>query len=323
MNKNRLFFISVISMVLFFYMICSSCCGQDFSNDTISVEPDNDDIFKHGNLLIRQGKYDEAEQIYLELIKNDPDNYSAHVNLGSVYFGKDVIDKAINEYEISIRLNPEKPQAFFNMGLLCSSLHDYEKALNFFKKADEVDPDNRATLFSIGETYFNLKNYDAAMEWFLKVWHYAPESEQNLYKIADIYQIKGDYKLEAAVYKQILIRRKSFYGYFRLGIALNKLNDRQGEIDAYKNALAISPDETDVIYNLALAYRAENRLDEALELFDKLIVNRADPDEDALYYASIICAQTNNIYKAWEYYEILNGINPEKAEEIYNILKNQ
>ena len=299
--------------------------GQELSEELqhIASSLDNDSGLNQGYSLYRQGKFNQAEQIFLKILEKDPDNYDARVNLGAVYFNKDLIDQAVNEYETSIRLNPEKPQAFFNLGLLYNSLKDYDKALRFFKKADEVDPSNRTTLFFIGETYFNLKDYDNALESFLSVWHFAPESERNLYRIADIYQIKRNYELEAAVYKQILRRRKTSYGYFRLAVALNKLNDRKGEIDAYKNALAINPDNPDIIYNLALAYRDENRLDESLEQFEKLIKNKTEPDEDALYYASIICADTNKVFKAWEYYEILSGMNPEKAEEIYVILQDK
>jgi len=321
MTRKKILFIAI---TFFLNLFTYHSVGQELSNAArpMTVNPDNDSELKQGYILYRQGKLDQAEKVFLEILENDPDNYDARVNLGSVYFNKKLIDQAVNEYKTSIKLNPGKPQAFFNLGLIYNSLKDFEQALHFFKKADEVDPSNRTTLFFIGETYFNLNDYDNAFDAFLSVWHFAPESERNLYKIADIYRIKENYELEAAVYKQILRRRKTSYGYFKLALALNQLNDRHGEIDAYKNALAINPDKTDVIYNLALAYRDENRLDESLEQFEKLIINKTEPDEDALYYASIICATTNKVFKAWEYYEILSDINPEKAEDIYSILQN-
>ena len=83
----------------------------------------------------------------------------------------------------------------------------------------------------------------------------------------------------------------------------------------------LAPDNTDIIFNLALAYYDDNQLDLSVEQFEKLIKNKTKPDEDALYYCAVIYAKRNNFFKAWQYYEILKNINIEKADELYSVLK--
>ena len=62
--------------------------------------------------------YNDKETLWLDTIKNNPDSWMAHNNLGSHLVEKGKIEGAINNYRIAIKIKPEYALAHTNLGSL-------------------------------------------------------------------------------------------------------------------------------------------------------------------------------------------------------------
>jgi predicted AlkP superfamily phosphohydrolase/phosphomutase/tetratricopeptide (TPR) repeat protein len=96
--------------------------------------------------LMKLLRYEEATNIYLELIQLNPQDISATSGLGRSYFKQNVFDKAA-EYALSaINMEFFNPNAHYQLGMALFKLAQYEDAARAFEIAIHQRPNfNRAT----------------------------------------------------------------------------------------------------------------------------------------------------------------------------------
>jgi tetratricopeptide (TPR) repeat protein len=99
------------------------------------------------------------------VISIDPDNATAHLNLGIILESKGLIKESIKAYEKVIELKPSSPVAYNNLAwLYASRMQDKLKdALKLAEKAKELVPDNSSVIDTLGWIYFLNGMYDEAM----------------------------------------------------------------------------------------------------------------------------------------------------------------
>ncbi len=74
--------------------------------------------FQLGMKTDAEGKSDEAIEHYRKAIKEAPDFYPAHNNLGSAYLRKGQFTDAEKEFRTAMQLNPNDPETYFNFANL-------------------------------------------------------------------------------------------------------------------------------------------------------------------------------------------------------------
>ena len=68
--------------------------------------------YQHGLALAREGRHDEAIELFNTVIKQQPDNAAAYCQRGYSWREKEAFDKAIADFDESIRLDPSGPAHF-------------------------------------------------------------------------------------------------------------------------------------------------------------------------------------------------------------------
>ncbi len=83
---------------------------------------------------------DESENLLLKSIEIDPDNSSAHLNLGSLYLKKKKYTSAIDAFQQAAAVNPYLSKAFFNLGFIYATTGNYVEAEKNFTQAVKLKP---------------------------------------------------------------------------------------------------------------------------------------------------------------------------------------
>lgn len=128
-------------------------------------------LFFKGALYERQKKYDQAEQMFRQVLQQDPNNT---VTLN--YLGYMLADR-------NTRL---------------------EEALTMIKKALSLDPQNSAYLDSLGWAYFRLGDYDKAEESLRKAVDKSPNDATMQDHLGELYAKTGRLKLAATHWERAL-----------------------------------------------------------------------------------------------------------------------
>ena len=123
-----------------------------------------------GNVLINQGRTDEAIQHYLKALRIKPDYVDAHNNLGNVLINQGRTDKAIQHYLQALRINPDYEKAHNNIGNVLLDQGRTDEAIQHYLQALRINPDYAGArsnlgvaLFRKGVALFRRRDVDGAI----------------------------------------------------------------------------------------------------------------------------------------------------------------
>ena len=98
---------------------------------------------------------DEARvQSLMTVIKNDPKNAGAAVQLGNTYFDAERYADAIKWYEESLRIDPSNPDASTDLGVSLYYTGQTDRALQQFSRSLKLNPKHTKTLLNQGIVKF-------------------------------------------------------------------------------------------------------------------------------------------------------------------------
>ena len=140
MNRNLLF----TSILLIF---CTVFFSAQKSYNTLIFE---------GNKDFDKKNYESSSSKYMEAIKVNEKDFSAHYNLGNSLYKRKMFAEATAEYEKAEKLAttiPDKAAALYNLGNAHMQTNNSKKAAELYKQALKQDPYNETI----------RKNYEIAM----------------------------------------------------------------------------------------------------------------------------------------------------------------
>jgi tetratricopeptide (TPR) repeat protein len=112
-------------------------------------------------------------QALKDIIKKDPKNLPALVELGNLYFDSGQPKEAIEAYSRYLAIKPDNPDLRTDMGIMYRALGDFDRAIEEFKKAAQSDPKHINSRYNIGIVLLHdkqdIKGAINAWEEYLKV----------------------------------------------------------------------------------------------------------------------------------------------------------
>ncbi len=114
-----------------------------------------------------------------EIVKKDPKNLSAWVELGNLYFDSNQPQEAIKAYTEYLKIKPDSADVRTDLGIMYRNAGEIDKAIEEFKKAAQIDPKHVNSRYNLGLVLLHdkrdIKAAVKAWEDYLKV---DPNSER-------------------------------------------------------------------------------------------------------------------------------------------------
>lgn len=118
-------------------------------------------------------------QTLKEIVKKDPKNLPAWVEMGNLYFDSSQPNEAIEAYSQYLALKPDNPDVRTDMGVMYRALGNFDRAIEESRKAAQSDPKHINSRYNIGIVLLHdkqdIKGAVKAWEDYLKV---DPNSER-------------------------------------------------------------------------------------------------------------------------------------------------
>jgi tetratricopeptide (TPR) repeat protein len=106
-------------------------------------------------------------QTLKDIVKKDPKNLPAWVELGNLYFDSNQPKEAIEAYEQYLAVKPDNADVRTDMGIMYRNLGDFDRALEEFRKAAQSDPKHVNSRYNIGLVLLHDKQ---DMKGAIKAW---------------------------------------------------------------------------------------------------------------------------------------------------------
>ena len=235
-----------------------------------------DGLFQEGERLLKEGKLDEAEQRFTEVLTEKPDFLSARKEIGKIRVKENRLDEAIGIYE-GIKARSECDlDARLTLADLYSWRRDYDRSIVEYRDVIALDTMNIAAMKGLGRvlrwatryaesetaygrvlgvepedpealaglalTYAQQKRMDGALALVDRALRVSPDNVEILRIKADILAWSNRYREAEQGYQELLRRTTHRAEIFH---ALGDLYAWQGKfsrsLDAYRSASALEP----------------------------------------------------------------------------------
>jgi len=121
---------------------------------------------KTGHLAYRDGQLDEAKSAYLEVLRDDPDNASAHHRLAVIADRQQDFPTAEMHYAAALRKRSNDADLLSDYGYSKFLQGDESESARYLKAALEIDPRHRRALYNLGWLYGRQGRTELAYEHF-------------------------------------------------------------------------------------------------------------------------------------------------------------
>ncbi|MEA1887559.1 MAG: tetratricopeptide repeat protein [Bacteroidota bacterium] len=121
---------------------------------------------------------------YENSLVTNPDDWSAHYNLGNYYSNINDFEKALEAYNTSIRIYPEAIMPMVNAGYINSILGNYNRAEELFTRALSYAPNHEAALLNLALLYGETGNREMAKQYFKRLMAVSDENAVAAYNLA-------------------------------------------------------------------------------------------------------------------------------------------
>ena len=120
-------------------------------------------LFDEGTELFQNGNYNQANEIYDQILEITPNNISTLNMKGIAYSNMEMHSKSLKYFYKVLENDPDNARALLGMGVGFGNLGEYSESLIFLEKADKIKPNNTV-----------IQNYKEIIENTLKKYPYTP-----------------------------------------------------------------------------------------------------------------------------------------------------
>ncbi len=206
-----------------------------------------------GIFYFRQSRYEDAKEPFRKITELTPDNYRGYMNLGSMYYYTDDLEKAGTLYEQSLAL--EKTYgASSNLATIYYSEGRFEESARMYETALDLHDGSYVMWGNLASAYY-----------------WAPDERE---KAAETYrraiELAEEHKRVNPNDPELLINLAGYHA----------MTGGESEARGYiTKALALAPDNTDVMFRAGSAYERLDEREAALHWLGKAVENGFPPSE--------------------------------------------
>ncbi len=237
-----------------------------------------------GVIALQTGRAERAVQLITQALGRNANIAAAHSNLGNALRALRRPDQALASYQRAIALQPDHPDAYNNRGATLQDLQRPDEALASYDRAIALKPDYADAYCNRGRTLEALQRPEAALASYDRAIALNPAH-------ADAHCSRGD-----------LLR------------ALQRADEA---LESYDRAIALRPDHADAHNNRGNVLHALKRPEEALASYERAIALRAD-DADAYNNRGAVLHELKRPEEALASYERAIALRPDYADAYNN-----
>ena len=254
----------------------------------------------------QEGRMDEAEAIYRQVLELRPDHPEAlHLfgflfhqrgqneiaaewigkaivadsnqplflsNLGIVLAAMGKRQEAIDCYQKALDIQPDFYNAICNMGNALLDQGERTEGIACYRKALELHPGLHAGHNNLGNALQGDKQYEEAIASYERALVIKPEYLEALNNMAFAYQALEKFEDAIACCNKALSINPNYHdAYSNIGNALLAQGKADEAIASYRKALEVKPDYRDAYNNLGNALLGQGKLEEAVSCYQKAL----------------------------------------------------
>jgi len=243
----------------------------------------------------------EAEALYKEIIRENPDNDMALQFLGILLLESGRYSESLAYLKRCAQIAPTA-EIYTDMAEIYNVLNQNDEALQCYLKAIDINPANPELCYQVGMIFYKNGDITNALEYLKQVLQYLPDHTDTLYLIGMILHNTNQTKQAIEFYKRAIELNLVNEGiYYNIGAAYYNEYSYSDAVKCFEKAVELNPNNPDNYNNLGSSYQALNNLEKAVENYRKAV--EISPRPFYKYNLGRALVLTEQFEEGWELFE--------------------
>ena len=245
------------------------------------------------DLLIDNKQIDMANDWLEEALSRYPDKQILIESAAYSYGQQERFDEAIAAYNQLLDIDPYSNLYWEELGKIHFLREEYDKAIDAFEFAIAINGDNsHYSLYAAANSYFNIGNYERAEEYYQQLHERYPDTVDPLFHMGMCRVNCGDDEKALDYFTQALITvlegsEEQAHIYSQLSLIFSRKGEHEKAFAYADQALAICPDNTELIIMKGHELLCQGFYDESNELFLEALALKPEQGERTLFLIAV------------------------------------
>ncbi|MCL2647525.1 MAG: tetratricopeptide repeat protein [Phycisphaerales bacterium] len=210
---------------------------------------------------LRAGRLAAAEELFNQIVRDQPNHSGACHLLGIVAFQTNRLDAAVDRVQQAIRLNPSHHEYHSNLSVIFAALRRWPESLTHAQRSVSLKSNFPEAHVNLGKALRATHQFVAAETAFRKALALRPNDPNALLDLGLTLKEQGHLQKSVETYRQALSFRPNFpEALVCLGGALLELHQPTQALALFQKALALNPNSSETWIALATAYKVLENL---------------------------------------------------------------
>ncbi len=280
-------------------------------NGLPNMQIDVRDLLQQGLSFHQQGDLSQAQNIYLQVLKLQPQHFDALHLLGVIAAQQNDHQQAENMMAQALNLDASHDFVWANRGNALRELKRWSEARDCFMQAVTLNPSNAEAWNYLGDSYRALNQADQALESYQQACLLNHQDERALLNLAQMlrivkrepdaleaysqaiaakpqnaetYRERGNLQLDRGMHHQAILdydcalrlQAQDAQSLFNRGVAFAGVKRFQQALESYDAAMQIDQQNAYLHFNRGVALEQLGRFEEALQSYEEAIARKVD-----------------------------------------------
>ena len=283
--------------------------SASYLQKAIINKPESSDIWvSFIEVLFAFNKLENVNNIVKEALYKSTNNALIFNALGRLYYAKGNIDAAEENLKLAIEHDPNLIQAFKTLGIIYKNRSEYNNSINSFKELLDIEENNYFAISMLGENYDLLGNLDDAIIFYERAVELISDDKLKsiiLSNLGNVYKKKGLYNESLENHLKCLSIDPNNHSFNNnIGTTyVSLLKETTGKLKVknylqaknyFIKAIELKEDyflAYSNLISLIISHNILNDLDEAIDIYDRAILQDLVNDELYMLRADIYVIQ--------------------------------
>jgi predicted O-linked N-acetylglucosamine transferase (SPINDLY family) len=223
------------------------------------------------------GRWQQAEQLYLQILQTDPHQVDALHLLGVIAGQTGRLDQAADYLQAALRQRPDLAAAHGNLGNVFSAQRKLPEAAACYEQAVRLQPDSAVAHNNLGNALREQGRPAEAVPHLQQALRLRPDFAPAHHNLGLAFQAQGKPDEAEASYREAVRLHPDYAeAHFHLGITLLEKGQPAAAATHLQQAVRIKPDYAEAHHSLGIAFNAQGNVAEAAAHFRRALDYRPD-----------------------------------------------
>ncbi len=258
--------------------------AENLYRDVLAEQPGNPAALQLlGVLLSQKGETGEAERYLHEAIRINPGYADAYSNLGNVLTTRGAANEAVAAYRRAIKLNPDLADAHNNLGRVLLDLGQPDEAVRALVEAARLKPGVAEIHVNLANAFLAVGRVDEAAAAGNDAVRRNPNYAKAHNSLGNVYAAERRSNKAIACFQQAVTLDANYaQAHNNLGTVLLQEGEFAAAIASFDRAASLQPENNEILSNLVLTHSYYGDLTVAFDAWVRLLENDADIAEPYL-----------------------------------------